>query len=489
MGIRRNTILNIVGAVLPLPVSLLVVPRYIESIGEERYGVLALAWTLLGYFGVLDLGLSRATAQRIAALNTETPARRAGVFWTAISMNLILGVIGAIVLVPVCRTTMSAMFPVGAPLRTEALYASVWLGVALPSAMLTGVLSGTLQGRERFLEVSVIGASAGVLIQLAPLLLALKVGATLPIVLGGAVAVRGASTVALFVVAMRHVGRFQRPSFSPVEARLLLKFGGWVSVTSVLGPLMVYADRFVIGLVAGARSVSFYTVPFQLAERSAVIPHGLVLALFPRMARDSDDDSKRMMSMGAMAIVCAMTPVIVLMILAIYPFLDAWISDEFAREGAWVGVVLLCGFWVNFPARVPAGMLVARGRPDVVARLVVIELMIYVPTLWFCVVRWGALGAAVAFSMRAAGDAVVLFRIAGSSWREVALMYSPGLSVVIAIVLSPHTRVFDVYWVAWTLPAIAVAVWLSWVVAPSELQRAARMSVEKALRWKAMRHP
>src|SRR5579884_1140640 len=96
---RRYTLFNLAGYTLPIVVSLATVPRYLHLVGQARYGVLLIVWIMLGYFGVFDLGLGRATTHELA--KSTTARERSHVFWTATALNGVMGVAGGLLLMPI----------------------------------------------------------------------------------------------------------------------------------------------------------------------------------------------------------------------------------------------------------------------------------------------------------------------------------------------------------------------------------------------------
>ena len=91
----KNMAINFSGLVLPTFVSLITVPAYIHLVGVERYGVISLVWTLIGYFGILDLGMGMAAQHQISKAHAANdPEARSRVFWSAIWLNLGTGIIG-----------------------------------------------------------------------------------------------------------------------------------------------------------------------------------------------------------------------------------------------------------------------------------------------------------------------------------------------------------------------------------------------------------
>src|SRR5262245_27365598 len=119
MSIARHTTYNIVGAIVPIAVSLVTVPLYLTVIGLDRYGVLSICWLLLGYFNIFDLGLGRATAQKIATLAHSDPSERSRAFWTGAGFSLALVMLALLVFVPISAVALGTMNLPSSALRLE----------------------------------------------------------------------------------------------------------------------------------------------------------------------------------------------------------------------------------------------------------------------------------------------------------------------------------------------------------------------------------
>ncbi|WP_394752358.1 flippase [Crenothrix sp.] len=462
MSIKRNTTYNLLGSILPLAVSLFTTPIYLSLIGEARYGVLAIVWLLLGYFGLFDLGLGRATAQRIAALRDSTDGERAKTFWTALILNMGLGVGGGVLIWPVASYFFAHIFKIDEALRPEVQAAVPWLILAVPMATLSGVLSGALQGRERFFELNVVSVFGTILFQILPLAAAMLLGADLGVLLPAALCTRLLTLLILFWRCWQHVFRDYTPTFAKAQAGQLLRFGGWVTLSSFVSPMMVILDRFIIGAMSSAKDVTIYTVPFQLSERSVLISSALNSALFPRFAAVGFEEEQRLANNGLRVLVTVMTPLVAAGILLMEPFLGWWISPAFAQESARVGQVILLGFWFNSLAGIPYAQLQARGRPDLVAKCHLMEVLPYFGLLYLGLSNVGLVGAAMAFSLRVFIDFALLAGLAGILKQSFHLLLVPVLLLEAAFWITTQASFGQPDWLALVSVYLLVTTLLGW---------------------------
>lgn len=407
MSVRKFATYNLGGSLIPLALSFITVPIYLELIGTERYGVLALVWLLLGYFGLFDLGLGRATAQRIASICNVDPQKTADTFWTAIIINTGIGCIGGALIYLVAILFFGTWIEISPELLPELEVAVYWLIISVPIATLSGVLIGALQGSSRFWELNVISVLGATMVQVFPLIAAYSISPSLEVILPTAVSARLVVLVILFLACRTHVFRSYRPRFSKPLATGLLSFGGWVTVTSIVGPLMTMLDRFVIGAMLGAKGVTYYTIPYQLAERTVILPTSLAQALFPRFAVATTEEDRALLRKGIHAVTGLTTLPYVIGFFCIEPFIDWWISPEFGAQVGPVGQIVLFGFWANGFTQIIGARLQARGRPDLVAINHLCQLPAYLAALYAGLTLFGLPGAAVATSLRMFADGLV----------------------------------------------------------------------------------
>ena len=64
--LARNTLWNLAGQILPMVVGIITIPVIIRVMGVDRFGVLSLAWVVVGYFSLFDLGIGRALTKLVA---------------------------------------------------------------------------------------------------------------------------------------------------------------------------------------------------------------------------------------------------------------------------------------------------------------------------------------------------------------------------------------------------------------------------------------
>ena len=94
--LKRSFVFNLIYPMMRLVVGVVTVPIYVHHVGDARYGVLSIVWILLGYFGFLDLGLSRASTNALSKLRDAPQPNRARVLLTTITLNFCFGLIGTI---------------------------------------------------------------------------------------------------------------------------------------------------------------------------------------------------------------------------------------------------------------------------------------------------------------------------------------------------------------------------------------------------------
>ncbi|MGB9860568.1 MAG: oligosaccharide flippase family protein [Moorellaceae bacterium] len=137
--LARNTLFNLLGQVLPLLVGVVTILFIVRGLGTERFGLLSLAWVILGYFSVFDLGLGRATTKYVAeALGKGETDRAPGFVWTTVATQAVFGVVGGLTLAAITPLLVERILNVPPSLVEEARTAFYVLALGVPVALISG---------------------------------------------------------------------------------------------------------------------------------------------------------------------------------------------------------------------------------------------------------------------------------------------------------------------------------------------------------------
>lgn len=85
-----------------------------------------------------------------------------------------------------------------------------------------------------------------------------------------------------------------------------------------------------------------------------------------------------------------------------------WLGKDFANNSASVLQWLSVGVFINCLAQVVYALIQGRGRPDITAKIHLLELIFYLPFLWWALRYYGIVGAAFAWTLRATIDLILL---------------------------------------------------------------------------------
>jgi O-antigen/teichoic acid export membrane protein len=407
MSVRKNTLINLVGYVIPMAVMLVTIPLYLKLLGDDRYGVLALVWLILGYFSFMEMGLGKATANQIAKAKNATAHECAEIFGTAIILNACMGLVAAFILWMVGDYLITNVLKMPENFRDEAISALPWLVATLPLALISSVLNGALEGANKFFLLNILQVIGSAVFQIVPLLVAYWVGPSLEYIIPAAVIAKIVINLPLIYACHLFVTDKKSWVLSYSRAKSLLSYGSWIGLSSIVTPVLETIDRFVIGAIVGAKAVTYYTIAFQLAAKLRIIPGALSRALLPRLSISSDDRYR--VAVHAMHVITVMMTIVSVMVaLILNPFLEVWVGPSVAEKVNTLGYLFLFGIWINSIGHVPVSLLLGLGKSNVVGKTHLFETLPYVALLYICTVQFGVVGAVFAWVIRVTIDTVIM---------------------------------------------------------------------------------
>ena len=430
--IAKNTGYNLIGYGAPLIVAIIFIPMLIKGLGAERFGLLNIVWVLIGYFSFFDFGIGKTLTKIVSeknGLNKEDEIP--GIFWTSIFLMLAVSLIGTLILSLSTTTLVYDFLNVSNYLKEETQFTFLILAISIPVVTTTAGLRGVLEAYQEFGIINVIRTFLGVSTFLAPVVCLLFSNSLFWIVV-----VLSIIRIVVFVLYLLQCFKIninikRKFGFDSKLVKPILKQSGWITISNITAPLIIYIDRFIIGALISAAAITYYATPYEIVTKILLIPGAIITVLFPAFSATYNNDplfSKKLFSRGVKYLFLSIFPVVLLIVFFAYEGLNIWLGQNFATESGFILEILGIGVLINSLAYIPFNFLIGIGKPEVVSKLQLLELPFYILFLFLIIHRFGINGVAVVWTLRVLIDATILFYI---SRRNMEFKVGPSVPFLI----------------------------------------------------------
>jgi len=428
--VARHTLASYAQFAVTFGVQVVLVPLVIGAVGEREYGLWALAFSVLGFFTLLDFGLGPGVVKFVAqSRGSGAIDRRNRMISTILGLYLGLALLAAL-LVGGLSLVYGPLLDIPEDARGRAATILLILGartwaVSLPFGLFRGVLFGAQH--IGLLALFQIGSS-----------LVLGTGTWAVLSMGhGLVAVAwvnlGAFALehAAYVVAALRLVPDLRLSLRLFDRSLLREatsFGIFQLLVSVASLVLLRTDVLLVQWFLGLPMVALYAVPLKIAEYAVLLVKPFVNNLTPLAARlggaGDQEGIRHLMRLGSRL---AVAPAVMLAASSAVFGRDAlvhWVGPSFV-EGAPVMTLLLLSLALSLPQWVISAVFTMTGRHRFTAMASVAGLLVNLVASILLVHPFGLVGIALGTLCAAlVVDALVVVaagaRSIGTSWARLA---------------------------------------------------------------------
>jgi len=399
--IRKNVVFTGIGYALPLLAALATIPIIVSKLGVDLYGLYVICGSLIGFMTLVDLGIGQTVIKYVAEYEATNQRDKVNaVLGVAFLIYLVIGVFSVTCLYVFAPWLAAGLYelPDKQTLAVDVLRITV---VPLFFSYINQFFLNVCKAYHRF-DLPAIVNNLGNLGGIALATSLLLAGYGLREVMWGTAFVQCMVVIGGYWASVEvlpcHIK--PRPAFEQNIFTEIISFSAYTFVGNFVGSLVSRADKLLIGVVIGTEAVTYYQIPFTIAQMANGIIHTLVHIAFPRFSEMfSLRDRVGLLALYRLAndMVFLISMVIaVMLITAGGPFLALWISPEFAQKAS--PLLQIMGVYFFFHSNTVVGYWVLQGggQAKLTAFMSVVDAIAYFVALYYLGYYYGYTGAAIA---------------------------------------------------------------------------------------------
>jgi O-antigen/teichoic acid export membrane protein len=343
--IARNVLFNWVGIIANMAVGFFLSPFILHRLGNVAFGVWALAVSVVGYLGLLDLGMQNSVLRFVSQGHTKKDHLGASeaisaALWVRLQISGLAIVISA---------GIAAIFPyvfkITPDLVGDARKAILLIGATTAISMSVGVVGGVLSALNRYdLQNYVVLVQTA--IRVVGVVTALRTGhGIVAIALCELVAVLVGNLLLVWVARRLYPElriRLNKPKSETL--RKIWSYSSYVFLTTVAVQLVYQTDNLIVGAFISTTAVTFYAIANQLCRYVTQVVGSMGNTFMPAASTyEAAGDTTGLLMLyknGTRATLMVSLPVMTTLILRGPAFIGLWMGPQYSHSSGTVLILL-----------------------------------------------------------------------------------------------------------------------------------------------------
>ncbi|MDD2852258.1 MAG: oligosaccharide flippase family protein [Desulfuromonadaceae bacterium] len=361
-------------------ITFIVSPLIVRGLGNYDYGIWEMVFAVVGYMGILDMGLAPAIVRYVSrhhALGDNKELKR--IYSSSMAFFLLVGLATALVLIAMAYWAPKLIMQGAVVGDSKKYFIFILIVAAITFVTFVGSLFDCfLEGFQKYKLRNYTTVFMMVAGNLVLYFLLKSGGGLLAVAVVNAAGLTIKFTIYGIMLATNRFGsfRFRFADTSFVTLKGLFSFGFKNLVYAVALRISTVTDSLIIGTFLGPAIVTLYIIPYNFICQGRDLVWALsrnFMPLFSELdALDHGEAAQRLYFKASRFMIGIILPLLIGMVMLGPSFLEHWMGAEYAQSGRLVIYIIAAAYGVGWLNPLASKLLVGYGEHGIMAKVAII---------------------------------------------------------------------------------------------------------------------
>ena len=371
----QNLFSNVSVLVLKMGITFIMSPVIVKALGNYDYGIWEIVFCIVGYMGLLDIGIPTAIVRYTAKYNAENNKEKLEeLFSSSLAFMFFMGLL--IFLFFLCWIfVLPQNFLEEGGSKQKYIFFLLIIGLQMLFTFPGYVFQSIHEGFQRYNLINLVTIINSVVGAIIIFVLLNKGGGLLTLAIANAAGISLKYTIYWIMLRSSRFGgfRFRIKKISIVRTKELFTFGLKSLIIGISLQISFSTGPLIIGAFLSPVIVTFYVIPSGLVRHACNLISSSTLAFMPVFSElSAKKDKEKMVKLYLSAsryIVGILLPIVAGIYFLGVPFLSRWMGTEYAEKGRYIIYILTIAYTLAYFNPFSNRFLTGIGHQGVLAKL------------------------------------------------------------------------------------------------------------------------